>query len=325
MELERVREILSRFAGTYILTLGDCMLDQWVWGSVTRISPEAPIPVVDVQKYTYTPGGAANVGSNLSALGARTGLIGVVGKDIQAKQLKKALKDKGVETRGIIPDPARPTTQKTRIIAHHQQVVRADLEQKGPVGNETADRILDFLAAHCGDCRWLIISDYDKGLLTRHLVDGVMALASKRDMTVTVGPKPSNINLFKGAHLVTLNEKEASKAAGIPIEDEASLTIAGERLLKELKARGVLITRGEKGMALFTAKGERCSVPALASQVFDVSGAGDTVIAVATLCLACGATFPEAIWLANHAAAVVVKKVGTATLTREELLAICRE
>lgn len=319
MNPERLRSIIEKFPESHVLTFGDCMLDQWVWGKVSRISPEAPVPVVDVQKYTWTPGGAANVSSNLAALGARTGLIGVVGKDVQAKQLKKGLREQGVEVRGIISDTERPTTLKTRIIAHHQQVVRADLEQKGRIPDALADRLIDFLAAQGGGCRWLLVSDYDKGLLTPYLMERLFSTAGALGITVTAGPKPVNISLFRGAHLVTLNEKEASAAAGVAIDGEESLATAGRLLLQRLGAAAVLITRGEKGMALFPREGEVYSIPALASQVYDVSGAGDTVIAVATLSLACGADLREAVYLANHAAAVVVRKVGTATLTREEL------
>jgi len=325
MKAERVQEILARFPQTHIMTLGDCMLDQWVWGRVTRISPEAPVPVVDVHSYSYTAGGAANVSSNLCALGAQASLIGVAGKDVQAKQLKKVLKEQGVETKGIIADPERPTTLKTRIIAHHQQVVRADLERKDQIQPRTADRLVEYIASLGVDARWLLISDYDKGLLTPYLVEKIFALARRKGFSITAGPKPANIGLFKGAYLVTLNEREASAAYGRDIDDEATLSKAGETLRRRLEARGVVITRGDKGMALFPEDGEPYSIPALASQVFDVSGAGDTVIAVATLSLACGADLREAVWLANNAAAVVVRKVGTATLTREELGAICQE
>ncbi|MBI3925962.1 MAG: D-glycero-beta-D-manno-heptose-7-phosphate kinase [Armatimonadetes bacterium] len=308
---------MRSFSTLRVLVIGDLMLDHWVWGSVSRISPEAPVPVVDVERYSYTPGGAANVVSNLCALGSRVSLLGVVGLDDSARKLRGLLNRQGVDVSGLIPDRTRPTSLKTRIIAHSQQVVRADFEQRAPLRDPPLKKMRRWLAgAGCFDA--VMLSDYDKGLFR---TPGIEELLSElRDRPRIAGPKPENLDRFAGMDLITLNAREAAAASGLDTAREEGVLEAGRALRQRLGGRGaVLITRGEHGMSLFE-EGEPRTVPALATQVFDVSGAGDTVLTVAGLCLAAGASLDDAIVLASHAAAVVVRKIGTAVATPAEVV-----
>lgn len=301
---------------TPLLVIGDLMLDHWVWGSVSRISPEAPIPVVDVQRYSYTPGGAANVVNNLRALDVPVRLMGVVGKDDAGRRLRALLRKEGAEISGVLVDSQRPTSLKTRIVAHAQQVVRADYESRAPLSPEVQQRLLDSLSAQLPHVSMVVFSDYDKGLFQPDFVAGLMRAAKSSGKAVIGGPKPANVPLFQGARLITLNAREALQASGAP----DPLT-AGETLRERLPGSDILVTRGEHGMTLFPSTGGRLDAPALASQVFDVSGAGDTVLASLAWTLAAGATAAEAIGVASHAAAVVVRKIGTAVASPEEILA----
>lgn len=294
------------------------MMDQWVWGKVKRISPEAPVPVVDVDYYTYTPGGAANVVNNLRALGANVSLSGVIGRDYIGSRLKRELKNKHVEIKGLITDSTRPTTLKTRIVAHSQQVVRADYEKKDNVAKNIVKELIKFLEKK-NDFDCVLISDYNKGVITDDLMKKIIPVFLEKGMKIVGGPKPVNIKLFKDVTVVTLNQGEAGQCCDIEIKDEKSLCLAGEKILVDLKAKAVLVTRGEEGMSLFDENGRIHHIPALASQVYDVSGAGDTVISVLALALSCGANLLDATILSNYAAAIVVKKIGTATVTPQEL------
>lgn len=320
IERERAREIILRYRDEKILVIGDGMLDQWIWGKVNRISPEAPVPVVEVDYFSYTPGGAANVVNNLCSLGARSTIVSVIGEDDLGIKLKDELALRGVDVTGLIVDPTRPTTTKTRIIAHNQQVVRTDIEKRDKIGGEIVERIIEFLSRVLPEFRIVVISDYNKGILVGPLVDYLLQWSREKDRRLVVGPKPENISLFKGASLLTLNEKEARSITGEKVTDQESLERAGMRILAEFDNQAVLLTRGEKGMSLFEKSGENLHIPALASEVFDVSGAGDTVLSTIALSLSAGATFREAIILSNFAAAVVVKKVGTATLSVSEII-----
>jgi D-beta-D-heptose 7-phosphate kinase/D-beta-D-heptose 1-phosphate adenosyltransferase len=316
--LERgARALFERMRDKRVLVVGDVMLDEWVWGRVSRISPEAPVPVVAVSDHSFTLGGAGNVASNLRAAGARVAFAGVVGDDAEGRRLLELFDGIEVDRSATIAVSDRPTTRKTRIVAHHQQVVRADWESSEPLATADRTRFCAQVARLAGDCDAVILSDYAKGLFSREVVEAVRGAH-----VVTADPKPKNIGLFTGVTLVAPNAGEASEASGIAIKDEASLERAGTELLARLSCRYVVITRGERGMALFGADGARLIIPSVARTVFDVSGAGDTVIAVLTAALAADARIELALQLANFAAGVVVEKLGTATASPEEIVAL---
>ncbi|MHB2018453.1 MAG: D-glycero-beta-D-manno-heptose-7-phosphate kinase [Candidatus Xenobia bacterium] len=316
----RAAEILDGFGRCRILVLGDCMLDQYIWGRVSRISPEAPVPIVEVDRSTHTAGGAANVVHNLCSLGARAGIAGVIGEDEAGTRLRTVLSDQGVDVQGLVVDAKRPTTTKTRIIAHSQQLIRTDLERRDPIDEAVARQLQTWADGPLRHYQGLLISDYNKGVLQPALVASFVQAARSEGVLVAAGPKPESLRWYAGAHLVAFNQKEAREAVGYSVDAPEALNRAGYQILHELGSGAVLITRGEHGMALFAEHQEPVHVPALASEVYDVSGAGDTVIATATLARCAGASLEEAVMLANIAAAVVVRKVGTATANREELL-----
>jgi rfaE bifunctional protein kinase chain/domain len=316
----RAEQLTARFAGRRIVVLGDLMLDEFIWGRVRRISPEAPVPVVEVERQTLVLGGAGNVASNLVALGARPAPLGVVGSDINAERMCAAFHDIGVASDGIVVDPSRATTLKTRIIAHNQQVVRADRESRAPISTAIEEIIIAHFAGALDAADAVVVSDYNKGLLTPRVLSETLAAGRARNIPVCLDPKMRSFAGYQPVTVITPNHQEAAEAAGLAIEDEASLIEAGRRLLGAMDCRAMLITRGEEGMALFTDGGEVTLIPTVAREVYDVTGAGDTVIATLALALAAGASFAEAAILANHAAGVVVGKVGTATVTRDELL-----
>ncbi len=322
---QRARLIADAFTSKRIVVLGDMMLDEFIWGRVRRISPEAPVPVVEVDRQTLALGGAGNVVSNLIALGAAATPIGVLGDELDADRLRAAFAELGVGTGRLVVDTARPTTVKTRIIAHNQQVVRADRESRGPIAAEIEARVIDSFCDEIDAADAVVVSDYGKGLLTPDLLARTLTKARERGLIVCLDPKMRNFVHYQPVTVITPNNQEAAEASGIPIEDERSLTEAGRKLLGSIDARAVLITRGEEGMALFSGGGSDGArvthIPTVAREVYDVTGAGDTVIATLALALASGASMEEAAVLANHGAGVVVGKVGTAAVTREELLA----
>jgi len=315
----RARRLLRSLLGRRVLVVGDVMLDEFLWGRAARLSPEAPVPVVQVIRESFHVGGAANVAANVCALGGAAVLAGVVGVDEAAARLKERLEAGGVEAR-LIPAPGRPTTLKTRIIAQHQQVVRADRERSDDLGGDVEAALIDAAAAGMAGCDAVIVSDYDKGVVTRPLVRALVSRARRRGIPVLVDPKVRHLERYRGAVLVTPNQLEAAAASGVAIVDTASLEAAGQRLLGALRCRAVLITRGEQGMALFERGSAPLLIPAAAREVFDVTGAGDTVIATLGLALSAGAELGEAAALANAAAGVVVAKLGTATAEPDELL-----
>ncbi len=321
IERERAEELTERFEGKRIIVLGDVMLDEFIFGRVRRISPEAPVPVVEVERQTLTLGGAGNVAANLVALGARPLPMGLVGEDADAARLRAALEKIGVSSNGLIADAKRPTTLKTRIIAHNQQIVRADRESKAVASEAIETRLIETFQQQLEDADAVVVSDYNKGLLTPRVLRETLAAAQARQLTVCLDPKLRNFANYQPVTIITPNHQEASEAAGLIIEDEASLLEAARRILDSLASRAVLITRGEEGMSLFTDEGTLTNIATVAREVYDVTGAGDTVIATLTLGLASGASFVEAAVLANHAAGVVVGKLGTATVTRKELMA----
>jgi len=311
------RALFARMRDRKILVVGDVMIDEWIWGSVTRISPEAPVPVVAVTDHSFTLGGAGNVANNLRALDAHVEFVGTVGEDVFADDVRRMLGEEQVDTAGIFSVADRPTTRKTRIVAHNQQVVRADWEDAAPLAPAERARIVAFVRERATACDAVILSDYAKGLLSFEIVQAAQACP-----LVLADPKPQNLELFRGVTCVAPNVHEAEIASGIRITDEASLALAGQALLGKLDCTYVVITRGEHGMALFGKGGERLTIPSVARKVFDVSGAGDTVISVLALALAGGASIEQAMQLANFAAAAVVEKLGTATASADEIVAL---
>jgi rfaE bifunctional protein kinase chain/domain len=311
------RALFERGRGRKILVVGDLMIDEWIWGTVTRISPEAPVPVVAVSDHSFTLGGAGNVANNLRALGARVCFAGTVGDDAFAAQVRDLLAREQVDGAGVLTARDRPTTRKTRIVAHSQQVVRSDWESVSPLCESDRTQIAQYVRARAAESDAVILSDYAKGLFSRDIVEAASACP-----LVLADPKPQNIDLFAGLTCVAPNAQEAALVAGIAQIDETTLPVAGERLLNRLGCGYVLITRGEHGMALFGRRGERLEIPSVARAVYDVSGAGDTVSAVLTLALAAGAQIELAVQLANFAAGAVVEKLGTATASADEILAL---
>jgi len=310
---------LGRFKDTGLLVVGDIMLDHFIWGRVTRISPEAPVPVVDINNESIMLGGAANVLNNIVSLGGRAHICGVIGHDEMGRRLVHELRLLNVDTSGIVVEEKRPTTIKTRVIAHNQQVVRFDRESKGDIGKDTEQKILQYATDNVKHLSGIIVSDYSKGVITKSLVKGLVKIAAKKGIPIAVDPKVSHFDYYKGATVVTPNNLEASQASGIDIVGEDGLLAAGKKLMEKLASRALLITRGEHGMSLFEKGKKPVHIPTVAKEVYDVTGAGDTVIAVFTLALAAGASMQEAACIANHAAGIVVGEVGTATVKVEQL------
>lgn len=318
------KALLTATRDVPIAVIGDVMLDKFVWGKVSRISPEAPVPVVEIDRESFHLGGAANVARNLASLGMRPLLLGVVGEDSAAGQLRQTLRDRGMSEDSVvmISDEARRTTVKTRIIAGSQQVVRADWESSNDLAGGVEARALDALAGLVREARAVVLSDYAKGTLTPNIIGRAIALAKERSIPVLVDPKLRRYRMYRGVTLLTPNLIEAERFAGLVVQTEADLEHTASAILKELGCEAVLITRGERGMSLFEAGGAPLHIPTLAHEVFDVSGAGDTVIAAAALALAGGATLAHAAELANRAAGIVVGKLGTATVLPDELIGL---
>ncbi len=318
-DLPALRAIIARFAGRRILVLGDLMLDRYLWGRVDRISPEAPVPVVEVERETFTLGGAGNVAANLQALGAEPVLVGVVGEDDDGGRLMETLRQRGVPIGGVVRDPSRPTTVKTRIIAHAQQVVRADRESRADLEGGALAELSDRLEAEITRCEGIIVSDYGKGVITGRSLERALGLARARKLAVSVDPKESHIDAYRSVSILTPNQHEAGYMQGRRILDDAGLKEVGWGLQKRLDAEAVLVTRGPEGMSLFEKSGRYTHLPTAAREVYDVTGAGDTVVSVVALALSAGADYPNASYLSNHAAGVVIREVGTAVCTPAQL------
>jgi len=321
----KLDQVIEGFSKTNILVFGDVMMDRFIWGNVSRISPEAPVPVVKVERETFLLGGAANVVHNIHALGGNGSLCGVVGDDEMGRQIIRDLKKIGIGTQGLFVDPDRQTTVKTRIIAHHQQVVRIDREATDAIRPSTLQALSEFLRRKLQRFDGVILSDYEKGLLTGPLIRSTIRLARKAKKFILVDPKLRNFFFYRDARVVTPNTAEASSASGVPILDVPSLKKAGRLLMKKLRCDALVITRGEEGMAIFERHQEPFLVPTVAKEVYDVTGAGDTVIGTMALALATGASVKTAASLANEAAGIVVGKMGTATVSRQELIQAIKE
>jgi len=324
----RVREFLDAARSTRILVLGDAMLDHFIWGSVARISPEAPVPVVDFQRESFMPGGAANVARNLSALRAGTELFGAVGRDEAAHQLRRLLKAQRVGCRGLLAGESRPTSLKTRIVAHQQQVVRIDREARDGLDARLTKKLLGLIRAQIKSTAAVIVGDYGKGVVTQDLLDELKRICRQHGVWLSLDPKPVHRLDLKGLSLITPNRKETFELARMedetrqenPLADE-NLLRAADFLLKDLRPAVLLVTLGELGMLLCQKGQKPFHIPTVTQEVFDVSGAGDTVIASFTLAIATGASPIEAAILSNHAAGIVVGKIGTATVSPADLLA----
>lgn len=316
----RAGELLLRAERSSILVYGDVMLDEFVWGDVTRISPEAPVPVVDIRRESVHLGGAANVLANAVALGGRARVVGVIGNDRAGERLQAELKAGSGGSDTLIVDESRPTTIKTRIIAHSQLVVRADRERRTPVDTGTEALIIAALNDALMEADAFIVSDYDKGAVTPRVLSEILPRAYERGIPVLIDPKIRNFDAYRPATLVTPNHHEALRLTNLEDTDEDALTNAAHMIRQRLDCESVLITRGERGMMLLERGQEPVYVETVAREVYDVTGAGDTVIAALAVALAAKATMLESAMLANHAAGIVVAKVGTATASRDELI-----
>ncbi|MBN3039327.1 MAG: D-glycero-beta-D-manno-heptose-7-phosphate kinase [Candidatus Omnitrophica bacterium] len=316
---EAFKRVIKAFNRAKILVIGDLILDEFIWGKVNRISPEAPVPVVWVNSESFMPGGASNVANNIHGLGAQAFICGVIGADERGRILTEELRRKNIDVEGIVVDAERPTTLKTRVIAHHQQVVRIDREKVDEVDDNVISQILTYAKEKINDVDALLIEDYGKGLIAPRLIQEVIALAHKHDKIVTVDPKDNHLSYYQDITLITPNHHELAKATGEEIKSEKDLDVAGRALLANQKSKAVLVTLGENGMRLFEENGQSVHIPTMAQEVYDVSGAGDTVIAAATVALASGASMLEAAHISNYAAGIVVGKVGVAVATQEEL------
>jgi len=316
---------IDQFPKTCVLVIGDIIMDEYIWGDVSRISPEAPVPVVDVKHETKMLGGAGNVISNIASLGGEAILCGVVGDDSMGRQVVKMVHHLGVRTEGILQEPNRPTTIKTRIVAQHQQVVRFDRESRKEIRPDTVKRLLGFVGKRRKDIHAIVVSDYAKGVISPQLMKGLRELVRGSDIVLGVDPKKNNFALYKGIDVITPNHHEASAFSGIAIVDDETLARAGKQMLRHLKCRSVLITQGKDGMTLFEKKGEPIHIPTVARKVFDVTGAGDTVISTFCLGLAAGMDFRSAAVISNFAAGIVVGEVGTSTVKAEDLKSVIYE
>jgi D-beta-D-heptose 7-phosphate kinase/D-beta-D-heptose 1-phosphate adenosyltransferase len=338
-DVSNLKRILGRLSGRRIGVVGDFMLDRYVWGSATRLSPEAAVPVVDFVSESACLGGAGNVAANLAALGARVTPFGVTGTDQAGHSLRSALKEQGINHQGVLSDPRRLTTMKTRIIARHQQVVRVDREERSPLPKALEEALIRRIKASLPKLDALLVSDYDKGVVTDALADRVLDECRRRSVPTLVKPKTSRLFAYRGATAIVCNKKEAGFFVTRELAGEKSIQEAGRALLAHFGCAAIVITLGEKGMSLFEDSSQKhVHVPATSfevsyarmglpgvddhatgRQVFDVTGAGDTVLAVLSLAVAAGAPLANAVVLANLAAGVVVGKLGTATVSMSEL------
>jgi len=326
MKRTDVETLLDKLSSLQVLVVGDLMLDEYLWGSAERISPEAPVQVVDLKKRDVRLGGAGNVVNNLLSLGCRVVVASVIGEDENASLLRRRLDVRGLSQEGVLADPDRVTSRKTRILASNQQIVRVDHESREQISPDTEGRLLEFAKAQMANCNLILVSDYLKGVLTNRVLAELISAARGKGVPVVVDPKGDDFSKYRGATLLTPNRKELQLATGKNLTDDAAIRSAGMGLLQDLGLQALALTRSEEGISLFSADGGEDRFPAEAREVFDVTGAGDTVLAVLGSTLAAGASYAEAVKLANVAAGLVVAKVGASSVTPEEILgAIARE
>ncbi len=307
---ERISQLFSSIQGKNIAIVGDVMIDKYLWGAVSRISPEAPVPVVEVENETQRLGGAANVANNIQSLGAIPLLVGVVGNDFNGKELQTILEHQQCSSEGIITDSTRPTTIKTRVIAHNQHVVRIDSEEKKDIEADVQKRIMAVLEERIDSLDGIIIEDYNKGVIVKNLITSIIALANKHRKIITIDPKFNNFFEYKNVSVFKPNKKETEEVLGKKLSSDEDVLQAGKMLLEKLAAENILLTRSEKGMSLFERNGTITHIPTQARHVADVSGAGDTVIATLTTLLAAGGSVQEAATIANYAGGIVCGEVG---------------
>ncbi|WP_028950224.1 D-glycero-beta-D-manno-heptose-7-phosphate kinase [Sulfurihydrogenibium subterraneum] len=314
INIQRARELISKFSSIKIAVVGDVILDKYLWGEVERISPEAPVPIVDVKKETLSLGGASNVANNIVSLDSTVYMIGIIGNDENGRLIENLIKEKGI-TPVLIKDNTRPTIEKTRVIAVSQQLLRIDREERKPIDKEIEEKLLQALREIENQVDGFIVSDYGKGVITEKIMDYIKSI----NKPVFVDPKPSNFHLYKGITIMTPNKKEAYE--GVKAERSESLEKVGRKIMESLNIQQLLITLGSEGMALFD-KDKVLRIPARARKVFDVTGAGDTVISVLALSRLAGGTWEESATISNYAAGYVVGEIGTATINRTTLLEI---
>jgi rfaE bifunctional protein kinase chain/domain len=317
---DRVAAYLDRLTSARVAVLGDMMLDRYFWGRADRISPEAPVPVVRVTGRSSRVGGSANVAANLHTLGAKVTLLSLVGGDATGAELCGLIADLGLENRMILVEKGRQTTEKVRIIAHHQQVVRADFETTIRLTPESREAFLEELGAGVDRFDGLIVSDYGKGVVEEEYLQRIIAVWRSKSKPVLIDPHIGHFRWYRGATLITPNTREASSFYGVELDRDETFASAGFRMKEELALDAMLITRGEEGMSLYLENRKQIDIPTVATEVYDVTGAGDTVIGLLGVCLASGVPLIDAVVIANQAAGEVVKELGTATLTREHLL-----
>jgi len=314
-----LKKYIDGFSQAKIFVIGDIILDEYVWGDVSRISPEAPVPVVAVTQETKMLGGAANVIHNLATLGASPVLCGVIGEDGAGHEIITKIKDMGLKTDGIVSERGRPTSVKTRVVAQNQQVVRFDRERRSDISPESLGSILDIIKKNLDTIDGIVVSDYGKGVISSDLMKGLREMVRDDSVIIAVDPKTGNFEYYHEVDVITPNHHEAGNFCHIDIVDKDSLMRAGRRMLGELNCRSVLITQGRDGMTLFEKEGKITHIPTVAKQVFDVTGAGDTVISTFSLGLASGLDLKSSAILSNFAAGIVVGEVGTSTVKAEEL------
>ncbi len=318
-EKERLKTLFDGFNGKRVAVIGDLMLDKYVWGSVSRISPEAPVPVLEIDSESARLGGAANVANNIKALGAEPVPFGIVGSDSAGDDLRRILKDMNLPIEGVITDTDRPTTVKTRVIAHNQHVVRMDYETRKDIGSKLVTAVMDALKSMNNSLDAILLEDYNKGMLTKDLLSQVIDFARKNQKVVSVDPKQGNFFEYKHVTVFKPNRKEAEGALGVPAGTDGQAEEAARELKRRLECENVLLTRGEKGMTLVDKDGGVLHFPTKARQVADVSGAGDTVISTLTVALVSGASITEAAAIANHAGGLVCGEVGIAPVDKSRL------
>ena len=302
-----------------IMVIGDLILDEYIWGSVSRISPEAPVPILETKSENLTLGGAANVANNLVAIGCEVHLVGAIGNDEKGDKLLSLIEEKKISSKGIFRFVYRPTTSKIRVIGHNQQILRIDKEDNRPITEETENKIIKFINKTLPDMDIVICSDYRKGILTEKVFSATTHRANNSKKRVLVDPKSSNFELYRGATIITPNQFEVEEAVPIKIQDKIDLDRAAEYLLNLTHAEAILITRGKDGMTLYPNKEKPIDIPTQAKEVFDVTGAGDTVVSILAMALAIGFNYQDSAWLSNVAASIVVGKIGTAVVTLPEI------
>ncbi len=319
-------EHITMFPMTKALVIGDIIMDEYIWGEVSRISPEAPVPVVDVKKETKMLGGAANVINNMVTLGATPILCGVVGNDTAGEKIVGTLRQMGLVTEGILFEEDRPTTVKTRVVAHNQQIVRFDRENARYIKPESEEKLLQFIKDNLDGINAIVVSDYGKGVISSSLMKGLRRLVGpSSSVVIAVDPKTENFEYYRGVDVITPNHHEAGAFCRLKIVNKETLIMAGKRMLNDLNCRSVLITQGSNGMTLFENGGNISHIPTVAKKVFDVTGAGDTVIATFSIGLASGLDLKSAAILSNFAAGIVVGEVGTTAVRTEELKNVIAE